>query len=32
MTENTIRLEHTYAHSPEAVWAALTTPELLEQW
>ncbi|UOD82309.1 SRPBCC family protein [Paenarthrobacter ureafaciens] len=32
MTENAIRLERTFAHSPEAVWAALTTPELLAQW
>lgn len=32
MTENAIRLERTFAHSPEAVWAALTTPELLAKW
>ncbi|MFF1830517.1 SRPBCC domain-containing protein [Paenarthrobacter sp. NPDC058040] len=32
MTENTIRLERTFAHSPEAVWAALTTPDLLAKW
>ena len=32
MTENAIRLERTFAHSPEAVWAALTTPDLLAKW
>jgi uncharacterized protein YndB with AHSA1/START domain len=32
MTENSIRLERTFAHSPDAVWAALTTPELLAKW
>lgn len=32
MTENAIRLQRTYRHSPEAVWAALTTPELLAKW
>ena len=32
MTENAIRLERTFPHSPEAVWAALTTPELLARW
>ncbi|MFK0003415.1 SRPBCC domain-containing protein [Paenarthrobacter sp. NPDC090522] len=32
MTENAIRLERTFVHSPEAVWAALTTPELLAKW
>ncbi|WP_347110151.1 SRPBCC domain-containing protein [Paenarthrobacter sp. S56] len=32
MTENAIRLQRTYRHSPEAVWAALTTPDLLAKW
>jgi uncharacterized protein YndB with AHSA1/START domain len=32
MTENAIRLERRYAHPMEAVWAALTTPELLARW
>ncbi|GAA2202669.1 SRPBCC domain-containing protein [Sinomonas flava] len=30
--ENTIRLERRFAHPPAAVWAALTTPELLARW
>lgn len=32
MTENTIRLERSFPHPKEAVWAALTTPELLARW
>ncbi|YCH10006.1 SRPBCC family protein [Arthrobacter sp. alpha11c] len=32
MTENAIRLERTFPHPKEAVWAALTTPELLARW
>lgn len=32
MTENAIRLQRTYRHSPEAVWAALTTPDHLAKW
>ncbi|WP_457946609.1 SRPBCC family protein [Pseudarthrobacter sp. alpha12b] len=32
MTENAIRLERRYPHPAEAVWAALTTPELLARW
>ncbi|UUL77133.1 SRPBCC domain-containing protein [Pseudarthrobacter sp. Fe7] len=32
MTENAIRLERRYPHPVEAVWAALTTPELLARW
>ncbi|MEV7605117.1 SRPBCC domain-containing protein [Paenarthrobacter sp. NPDC089322] len=32
MTENAVRLERTFPHSPEAVWAALTTPDLLARW
>jgi uncharacterized protein YndB with AHSA1/START domain len=32
MTENTIRLERRLPHPSTAVWAALTTPELLSRW
>lgn len=32
MTENAIRLERRFAHPAPAVWAALTTPELLGRW
>jgi uncharacterized protein YndB with AHSA1/START domain len=32
MTDNTIRLERRFPHQPAAVWAALTTPELLARW
>ncbi|MGO4245643.1 SRPBCC domain-containing protein [Paenarthrobacter sp. RAF54_2] len=32
MTENAIKLERTFPHPKEAVWAALTTPELLAHW
>jgi len=32
MTENAIRLERTFPHPKEAVWAALTTPNLLARW
>jgi uncharacterized protein YndB with AHSA1/START domain len=32
MTENTIRLEHRLPHPTAAVWAALTTPDLLARW
>jgi uncharacterized protein YndB with AHSA1/START domain len=32
MTENAIRLEHRSPHPGAAVWAALTTPELLARW
>lgn len=32
MTENAIRLERHYPHPAAAVWAALTTPELLARW
>lgn len=32
MTENAIRLERRYPHPVAAVWAALTTPELLARW
>ena len=32
MTENTIRVERIFPHPPAAVWAALTTPELLVRW
>lgn len=32
MTENTIRLEHRIPQPSTAVWAALTTPELLSRW
>ena len=32
MTENTIRLERHIPHPTAAVWAALTTPELLARW
>lgn len=32
MTENAIKLERTFPHPKEAVWAALTTPELLARW
>jgi uncharacterized protein YndB with AHSA1/START domain len=33
MTEpNAIHLEHRYAHSPAAVWRALTDPELHARW
>ncbi|MFE3960657.1 SRPBCC domain-containing protein [Nocardia sp. NPDC059091] len=28
----TIELDHYYPHSPEKVWRALTTPELMGQW
>lgn len=29
---HTIRQQYFYDHSPEAVWAYLTTPELMAQW
>lgn len=29
---NAIRLEHRFDHPKDAVWAALTTPELLARW
>jgi len=32
MTEKTITLERHIPHPTEAVWAALTTPELLARW
>ncbi|TQJ33992.1 SRPBCC family protein [Arthrobacter sp. SLBN-122] len=32
MTENAIRLERRFSHPATAVWAALTTPELLARW
>ena len=32
MTDNAIRLECRYPHPAAAVWAALTTPELLARW
>ncbi|MGN7199860.1 SRPBCC family protein [Arthrobacter sp. SAFR-044] len=32
MTENAIRLERRYPHPAAAVWAALTTPDLLARW
>ena len=32
MTENTIRLERRLPHPTAAVWAALTTPDLLARW
>jgi uncharacterized protein YndB with AHSA1/START domain len=32
MTENTIRLKRRLPHPTAAVWAALTTPELLSRW
>lgn len=32
MTENTIRLERRLPHPAAAVWAALTTPDLLARW
>lgn len=32
MTENTIRIDRHFPHPPAAVWAALTTPELLARW
>ncbi|MGM9471388.1 SRPBCC family protein [Pseudarthrobacter sp. YS3] len=32
MTENAIRLERRFPHPTPAVWAALTTPELLARW
>ncbi|WP_284974265.1 SRPBCC domain-containing protein [Arthrobacter sp. efr-133-TYG-104] len=32
MTENAIRLERTFPHPKESVWAALTTPQLLARW
>src|SRR3982751_125001 len=32
MTENAIKLERTFPHPKEAVWAALTTPQLLARW
>jgi len=32
MTQNAIRLERRYPHPAAAVWAALTTPELLARW
>jgi uncharacterized protein YndB with AHSA1/START domain len=32
MTESTIRLERHIPHPSTAVWAALTTPELLARW
>ncbi|WP_026547579.1 SRPBCC family protein [Paenarthrobacter nicotinovorans] len=32
MTENAIRLERTFPHPKDAVWAALTTPKLLARW
>lgn len=30
--ENAIRVERRYPHPPAAVWAALTTPDLLARW
>jgi uncharacterized protein YndB with AHSA1/START domain len=32
MTENAITLERRFPHPASAVWAALTTPELLARW
>src|SRR6476661_8363887 len=32
MTENSIRLTRHFPHPPEAVWKALTTPDLLARW
>jgi len=32
MTDNAIRLERTFPHAQDAVWAALTTPDLLARW
>ena len=32
MTDNTIRLKRHFPHRADAVWAALTTPELLARW
>ncbi|MDQ0866988.1 SRPBCC family protein [Arthrobacter globiformis] len=32
MTDNTIRLTRYFPHPPEAVWKALTTPDLLARW
>ncbi|MGF6832843.1 uncharacterized protein YndB with AHSA1/START domain [Paenarthrobacter sp. TE4293] len=32
MADNAIRLERTFPHPKDAVWAALTTPELLARW
>ena len=32
MTQNAIRLERRYPHPAAAVWAALTTPDLLARW
>lgn len=32
MTENAIRLERRFPHPSSAVWAALTTPDLLARW
>ncbi|WP_416405051.1 SRPBCC family protein [Arthrobacter sp. LFS091] len=32
MTENAIRLERTFPHPQDAVWAALTKPDLLARW
>ena len=32
MTDNTIRLTRHFPHPPEAVWKALTTPDLLARW
>lgn len=32
MTENAIRLERSFPHPSAAVWAALTTPDLLARW
>jgi uncharacterized protein YndB with AHSA1/START domain len=32
MTENAIRLERRFPHPSAAVWAALTTPDLLARW
>jgi uncharacterized protein YndB with AHSA1/START domain len=32
MTDNTIRLSRHFPHRVDAVWAALTTPELLARW
>lgn len=32
MTENAIRLERHFPHPTAAVWAALTTPDLLARW
>ncbi len=31
-THGTVRLEHRYAHAPDRVWRALTTPALLARW